>query len=113
MAEPIDYGFIVDLIDAGECDDIMELLTDAVSARRQYLKDMRGAMNKATFVPGTHVRLVNISPRYLIGITGVVVAQTPKRPGDLMVEIDDLYYSRIRHRFGKVLGCPASSLELV
>jgi hypothetical protein len=30
-----------------------------------------------------------------------------------MVEIDDLYYSRIRHRFGKVLGVPASSLELV
>jgi hypothetical protein len=113
MSEPTDYTFIIDLIDGGEMDNMIDLLRDAVSARTNFLRDMKGAINKATFLPGTKVRIVNIRPKYLHGITGVVSSQTPSRSGDLMVEIDPGCYHKLGHRFGRVLGVPASSLELV
>jgi hypothetical protein len=113
MSDKNDYSFIADLIEAGECDDVIDLLRDAVNARTNFLRDMKGAVNKATFVPGTKVRLVNIRPKYLHGITGVVSSQTPSRSGDLMVEVDPSCYRKLGHRFGHVLGVPASSLELV
>jgi hypothetical protein len=108
----MDYSFIADLIAAGETDDIIALLIDTAVARRNYLRDVKGAVNKVRFVPGTKVRLVNISPKYMHGVTGVVGTQTPKRRGDLMVEIDPSCYHRLG-RFGHVLGVPASSLEEV
>jgi hypothetical protein len=113
MSEPTDYTFIADLIDGGECDDVLDLILDTAVARRTFLREVRGAVNKATFVPGTKVRIVNIRPKYLHGITGVVSSQTPSRSGDLMVEVDPSCYSKLGYRFGHVLGVPASSLELV
>jgi hypothetical protein len=109
-----DYSPFLDLIDAGELDDMIEQLTDVVRARREYLHKLKGANNRAAMEPGDKVRLVDISPRYLYGVTGEVVDQTPKRHGDIMVRIDDRYYrGRIAQRFGRVVGVPASSLEYV
>jgi hypothetical protein len=111
--EQMDYSFIIDLIDGGELDSMMDLLGDSVRARRDYLRELRGAINKATFMPGTKVRLINIWPKYLHGITGVVSSQTPSRRGDLMVDVDPSCYHRLGYRYDKVLGVPASSLEEV
>lgn len=109
----MDYDFIIDLIDGGELDDKLDILIDAAVTRRNYLRDMRGAMNKATLSTGTRVRLVNIRPKYMIGIQGTISNKSPQRRGDMMVDIDPMYRSRIGHRYSMCLSIPASSLEEV
>jgi hypothetical protein len=109
----LDYSFIVDLIETGQVDDMVGLIYDAAVARKEFLKEMRGAMNRATMAPGTKVRLINIRPKYLHGITGTVSAATPSRRGDIMVDIDPSCHHRLGYRYNKLLGVPASSLEEV
>jgi hypothetical protein len=112
MSEPeMEYDFIIDLIAGGECDSIIEGLGDAVRARREFLQEIRGAENRINFGPGTKVRIINIRPKYLHGVTGVVSAATPKRHGDIMVDVDPSQYYKLGHRYGHTLGVPASSLE--
>jgi hypothetical protein len=107
-----DVGGIFNELDAGFWDEGLEALLDAVVARRNYLRDQKGASNKLEFISGTEVRLVNIKPKYLHGITGVVTDQIAARRGDLMVFIDQRYWHRLG-RFGTTLSVPASSLEKV
>jgi hypothetical protein len=107
-----DVGGIFNELDAGFWDEGLEALLDAVVARRNYLRDQQGAHNKLDFIPGTEVRLVNIKPKYLVGITGVVTDQIPSRRGDLMVFIDERCWRRLG-KYGTTLSIPASSLEKV
>jgi len=104
---------IFDDIQAGYWDDGLEAIIEMAVARRKSLRDMQGARNMATFGPGTPVRVINIKPKYLHGITGRVNPKAASRRGDIMVDIDQQYWHRLGHRFGKCLGVPASSLELV
>ena len=101
-------------IEAGIWDDGLDAIIEAAYARRKFVRDMKGAENQVTFQHGDRVRLINISPKYLIGITGTVNKERmPSRRGDLMIDIDDSCYYRISHRFSKTVGVPASSLERV
>lgn len=105
---------IFDEIDAGIWDEGLEALAEAVQARRRFVRDAQGARNKLEFAEGTHVRLINISPKYLVGITGMVNKRVaPHRSGDIMVDIDPHCYHRLGHRYGHRLSIPASSLEEV
>lgn len=108
----MDYEFIIDLVQGGELDSMLDSLIEASVARRTFLRDVRGAQNKVAFVPGTRVRVVNIKPKYLSRITGVVSNRIADRRGDLMVDIDPQCYHRLG-RYSKCLSIPASSLELV
>lgn len=110
-SEEMDYTFIIDLIETGHLDGIIDILVDAGVDRRKFLQEMRGATNRALMMPGTKVRVFNIRPKYLAGIQGTVSAATASRRGDIMVDIDPLYYHRLGHRYGKQLSIPASSLE--
>ena len=102
---------IFDDIQAGYWDEGLDAIIEIAVARRKFLHAAKGAENKITFVPGTAVRLINIRPKHLTGITGIVSTQTPSRPGDLMVTIDARHYHRLGNRYGTTLGIPASSLE--
>jgi hypothetical protein len=102
---------IFDDINAGYWDEGLDAIIEIAVARRTFLRDAKGAENKVTFVPGTPVRVINIRPKYLIGITGVVSTQTPSRRGDLMVTVDARFHHRLSHRYSTTLGIPASSLE--
>jgi len=104
---------IFDDINNGYWDDGLEAIIEMAIARRNFLRQVQGAKNKATFGTGTPVRVINIRPKYLHGITGKVSPKTASRPGDLMVDIDPQHWYRLGERFGKCLGVPASSLELV
>ena len=103
---------IFDDIDKGYWDDGLDAIIEMAVARRKFLRDMQGARNKASFGPGTPVRVINIKPRYLIGVTGVVSPKAANRNGDLMVDIDQRCWHRLG-RYSTTLGIPASSLELV
>ncbi len=101
---------IFDDIQAGYWDDGLDAIIEIAVARRNWLRDARGAENKVSFVPGTSVRVINIRPKYLTGITGVVSTKTADRRGDLMVEVDQRHYRRLG-RYSTTLSVPASSLE--
>lgn len=100
-------------IEAGIWDDGIDAIIEACVARRKFVRDMKGAENQMQFQHGDHVRIANISPRYMIGVTGRINKQrTPNRRGDIMVDIDDhRYYGRVSSRFSQTISIPASSLE--
>jgi hypothetical protein len=104
---------IFDDINNGYWDEGLDAIIEAAVARRKFIRQLQGARNKVNFVPGTRVRVINIRPNYLHGITGVVSTKAASRNGDLMVDIDTKCYHRLGSRFGKCLGIPASSLELI
>jgi hypothetical protein len=56
--------------------------------------------------------VIDIKPKYLIGITGVVTSGRAARRGDLMVFIDERCWRRLG-RYGTTLSIPASCLEKV
>ena len=105
---------IFDDINAGFWDDGLDAIIEMAVSRRNYLRKAKGAENQVMFKHGDAVRLINISPKYLIGVTGRVNKdRMPNRAGDLMIDIDEHHYSRISHRFSRTVGVPASSLERV
>jgi hypothetical protein len=107
-----EVGSIFAELEAGFWDEGLDALIEAVVARRQYVRAQQGAKNKMEFVPGTKVRLVNIKPKYLLGITGEVTGQIASRSGDLMVFIDQKHWHQLG-RYDTTLSIPASSLEEV
>jgi hypothetical protein len=102
---------IFDDINNGYWDEGLDAIIEMAVARRTFLRDAKGAENKITFIPGTAVRIINIRPKYLNGVTGVVTATPAGRRGDLMVQIDQHCWHRLGHRYSHMLSIPASSLE--
>jgi hypothetical protein len=99
-------------IESGIWDEGIDAIIEAAVARRNFLRDIKGANNKINFVPGTNVRVINIRPKYLTGITGFVSARQADRRGDLMIEVDQHHWPRLG-RYSRTLSVPASSLEEV
>jgi hypothetical protein len=100
-------------IETGIWDEGLDAIIEAAVARRNFLRDIKGANNKVNFRHGQRVRIVDIRPKYLTGIEGLVNKdKMPSKRGDLMVDIDPRHYHRLG-RYGKTLSIPASSLELV
>ena len=105
---------IFDEIEAGIWDDGLDALIEAAVARRNFVRDSVGARNQMEFKDGDPVRVVNIRPNYLMGITGKInKSRMPSRRGDIMVDIDQHCWRKLGHRYGKCLAVPASSLERV
>ena len=93
--------------------DGLDAIIEAAVARRTYLRDLRGAVNQRDYQHGDSVRIVNIRPKYMTGVTGKVNKnRMPIRNGDIMVDIDQNCLHRIGRR-SSTLSIPASSLELV
>lgn len=101
---------IFDDIQDGYWDDGLDAIIEIAVARRRFLQQAKGAENMVNFPPGTSVRVINIKPKYLTGITGVVSPRSANRRGDLMVTIDARYHHRLG-RYSTTLSIPASSLE--
>lgn len=104
---------IFDDIHNGYWDEGLDALMEVIAARRKYVRDQKGAQNMVQFGDGTPVRIVNIRPKYLTGITGKVdKSKMPNRRGDLVVQIDQHHWHRLG-RYSHTLHVPASSLELI
>ena len=72
---------------------------------------MHGCREQDQLRPGTLVRVIDIKPKYLKGIIGIVTPRTADRRGDLMVSIDQRSWHKLGHRYSKTIDIPASSLE--
>jgi hypothetical protein len=80
---------VITHISSGYLDDSLDEISTAIKARHNYTSRMQALRNQAEFVAGTPVVISgNISPRYLLGVTGVVAERTTRRPGDIAVDLD-------------------------
>ena len=102
---------IFDDINAGYWDEGLDAIIEIAVARRKFLHAAKGAENMVDFRPGTPVRVINIRPKYLHGITGIVSPEAANRRGDLMVDVDQHCWYKLGTRYDKKLSIPASSLE--
>ena len=104
---------IFDDINNGYWDEGLDAIIEMAVARREFLRDSRGAQNQIAFKHEDAVRIVNIRPQYMTGVTGKVNKnRVPIRRGDIMVDIDPSCWHRIGRR-SHTLSIPASSLERV
>jgi hypothetical protein len=103
---------IFDDINNGYWDEGLDAIIEMAVARRKFLREAKGAQNQIEFRHGDAVRLVNISPKRLVGVTGTINKQRmPTRRGDIMVDIDRMFHSVLGSRYSTTLSIPASSLE--
>lgn len=105
---------VAQAIGSGALDNELDAVISAAVARKRYLQTRKAVANQLELTPGTKVRITSgIKPKYLIGLSGTVSDHPAKRGGDLMFEFDSDSYPFARHRFGRVVGVPASLLERV
>jgi hypothetical protein len=100
-------------INAGEFDEQLVQLAEALTARRKAVRNSQALENKSAMKPGDRVVITEgISPKYLVGTTGTVSERPARRKGDVQVDIDERYV-QARQRFGPSVGVPASSLRVL
>lgn len=113
MSENIDFAGVIKAIGTMTRPEL-DAVFNAYKMRAKSVRAETGLVNAATFTPGTRVETVGLSPKYLSGLHGVIVAGTAPRPGDLFVKIDedDRYFATGRRRFNlDRLAVPASALK--
>jgi hypothetical protein len=89
----------------GEYDDDIDRIFRALRSRENEIRRRAAQVNLITLTPGTRVRLKDLSPKYLNGLTGVVKASRGAR---ITVELDTN-----TDRFGKIVRPPASCVEAI
>jgi hypothetical protein len=96
-------------ITAGDADTGLRTVNDAIRARSRYLRDRAALTNQADLsAVGTKVTIVSgISPKYLIGVTGTVAADTAPKAGRILVDVTPGTYTG---RYGTSLRVPAGCL---
>jgi hypothetical protein len=105
---------IFDDINNGYWDEGLDAIIEMAVARRNFLRDAKGAQNQVEFKHDDAVRVVNIRPKYLTGIRGKVNKQRmPSRRGDIMVDVCLADQHKLGGRYSTTLSIPASSLERV
>lgn len=98
----------------GDFDNDLDNISEAVRSRRKEANRKQAQINALTISPGARVVLKGLSPQYLNGITGEVVAPPAHARGRrgkarLYVKTDD---PRAR-RYGDPLSVPANCVEAV
>lgn len=96
---------LVEDIMAGRHDDELEELFRAIKSRGKSLAQEADSRSIAEFVKGDRVVLVSVSPKFMQGQTGRVVALTEK--GLIEVELDD----PTGYRGRRTVNCRPSSLK--
>lgn len=92
----------MDLVDSMEPEELDQLV-DYIRVVFKSKRDQNNARTFATLREGDQVRLKNIKPQYLIGMTGVVES---KRQTRITVKLDRGPTKKFRS--GKVICSPAS-----
>jgi len=77
MSDYVNITQVVGAIVSGELDDSFDTIREAMKQR----KDSKSAILKSTLKIGDHVKFVNGSPKYLIGLEAVVRNKKQKRIG--------------------------------
>lgn len=102
-------GAIID----GEYDDALDRIAQAIRSRMAIVKDQTARRNVVTLTPGAKVRLQGLSPKYLNGMTGIIVEdplfRSNSRKATLSVALDGPPIGR----FGKTVRVPANCLVAV
>lgn len=98
---------VYDAISTGEVDDHIDEIFDALHARRKAV----AAQRALSFKNGDRVRLVNIKPKYLAGLEGVITGKVNSR---FVVQLDDpASAGRYVRDGGDTLDAQAAILEPV
>jgi len=101
------------LIASADPDELYELM-DAIVSRRTVLRIERDRNAQMNLKRGDRVRFVNIRPKYMEKVQGVVTGiPTSVSPRKFSVEIIMPADPRAIRRFGKTVRCPGSCLEKV
>lgn len=94
--------------DADQSD--LDLLVTALNARRKALHAQAEIESASTLKPGDRVRLSDLSPRYLNGLTAVVKQRSPGSGRvKFVVEFENEFAAG--PRFGSTVTVPASCLQ--
>ena len=96
---------------AGERDDELEALVDAIRTRRQYLQEIKRAERRSSVHVGDRVRLTDIRPQYLKGLTGQLIEMPPQ--GRAVVRLDQPFRAANYVRPDGTIHVLASSVEPV
>jgi len=99
-----DISSVVRSIIAGDYDDDLETLANAISERRKEKRRVEATVNRLTLLPGTRVGLKGLSPKRLNSKKGVVVENTSRHRTAIAVKLD----GPVDYRFGEVVHVPAS-----
>lgn len=99
---------ILGSIALGELDEHFDALQKAISTRRSLVREQEALVNKYTMQPGDTVRVVHISPKYLVGKLARVVEANRTR-----FVIEPLGSGWGRFQGSKRLTIPMSSVEKV
>jgi hypothetical protein len=75
------YGEVILALNAGELDDVLDVLSQAVRERKR----IAGMVTLATVKPGDKIELAGLRPSYLNGLTGTV---TGTRNTRILVTLD-------------------------
>lgn len=102
----------------GTMDEHMDELLDAYKARRNTVRNNKAQLNALTLKPGARVRLVNLSPKYLSGLTGEIVEpiERTQRRGKprFDVKVDSMPPQGTRRFYNNTVhGVPASAIEAI
>lgn len=84
----MDHSLTVNGIIAGAHDDLLDLLSDAIIARRKMQREQHAIDMRVQLQPGDRVALRNIRPQYMVGAVGTLV-----RVADNNTAIVDLPHS--------------------
>jgi hypothetical protein len=76
-SDPVARTYVLAFIAGHADDEDLDTITDVVRTRRRMLADLAAA----AVTVGASVRLQNLSPRYLNGLTGTVIDITSPRRG--------------------------------
>lgn len=96
---------LVEAILTGRFDDHIEHLYDAVRERKRIRRDIAARVQFHTLGVGDKVKLVNLRPLYLVGLTGTIASKNRTR---ISVRLD----TPVR-RYGSTVNCKPEMLEAV
>jgi len=76
--ESITQSQVLLAIAGGTCDDDLDAVFNVYKDRSKFVRNLGAVENYATITVGQKVELVNISPKYLAGMTGEVTDKDGK-----------------------------------
>jgi hypothetical protein len=99
---------VIAAIDTMDSDDL-GLVLDAYKARMKYVREASSRQAAATIKVGDKIRLSGLRPKYLNGLTGVVVS----RNGDKFSVAFDDESKWASGRYGDQVTVPAATLTVI
>lgn len=112
---------VVTAIVTGAVDGDLDAINQALRDRYKIVRAQKSAIAAATVKVGDKVRIVNLRPKYLAGLTGTVVVdpmeqyRSRRSKTYFAVELSESSHARVQHKHRQrtVTGIPAQCVEVI